>query len=721
MAEDAETVSELLAAWAATKPDAPLFSWLEDKNQAVKTTQTLTYGDVEKAAARTAHKLRHKEGVKAGDRCLLVYEPGLAYIVAFLGVVRAGGIPVPVFPPEPRRRKTSELHAFCQIAESCGATFALTSSLYDFAKKITALSKLVAGGDMNWPSVKWVVCDIDKSTPGLPASPSSQEVAFLQFTSGSTSAPKGVVITHTSLKHNLDLIIDDLKADESTINVSWLPQYHDMGLIGSYLGTFRCGGRGYYSSPLKFVARPASWLEAIAQFRGTHTQAPNFAYALVTRKPPSKTLDLSSLQHAINAAEPVDASVVDAFSSYFGEKHGLRKGVVFPTYGLAESTVLVCGNGVMRCTIDADSLRERRCVASEEGVALVGCGAPRSDRGVAIKIVRVDDDDEGTEVLGENCVGEIWVRSPSVARGYWGVEDPSFGASIDGESGYLRTGDEGFFRDGELYVCGRRKDLIILRGKNHYPQDLERCAERAAPSLKPGCVAAFSVDDQGEEKLVVIGEVRDDASTRKKRAQDGAYASLCEQVTSSIAHEHGASVDTLCVVAPRTVPKTTSGKIARRRCRDAFLADKLDVAYRSTDGPTTAVVSEQPTSTYEHSGVVADVARALGKVSRRDASSLPSKRPLADLGVDSLDLAQFKGVLEGEFGLQGLPDDLLFRDDCTLAALGALVERGGAFTEEAYARAVRDLDVEGGGEKKKGDWVVENCACCLVCCPGKLR
>ena len=184
-AEDAPTVSELLAAWASQKPDAPLFAWLEDKNQSVKATLSLTYGDVEKAAARTAHKLRHKEGVKEGDRCLLVYEPGLAYIVAFLGVARAGAVPVPVFPPEPRRRKTSELHAFCQIAESCGATFALTSSLYDFAKKTTALSKLVAGGDAAWPSaLKWVVCDIDKSTPGLPASQASQEVAFLQFTSG---------------------------------------------------------------------------------------------------------------------------------------------------------------------------------------------------------------------------------------------------------------------------------------------------------------------------------------------------------------------------------------------------------------------------------------------------------------------------------------------------------------------------------------------------------
>lgn len=716
MAEDAPTVSELLAAWAAKKPDAPLFSWLEDKGGAMHVTQTLSYGDVEAAAARAAHKLRHKEGVDRGDRCLLVYEPGLAYIVAFLACARCGAVPVPVFPPEPRRKKTSELGAFCQIAASCGAAFALTSSLYDFAKKTSELAKLVAGGDARWPAtLKWVVCDIDTSTPGLPAEPATCEVAFLQYTSGSTSAPKGVIITHASLRHNLDLIVDDLNADEATVNVSWLPQYHDMGLIGSYLGTLRCGGRGYYASPLKFVARPASWLEAISKFRGTHTQAPSFAYALVTRKPPAATLDLASLRHAINAAEPVDAAVIDAFERFFGEKHGLKRGVVFPTYGLAESTVLVCGNGRGRVILDPDALRERRCVASATGVQLAGCGAPRADRDVEVRIVQIDEDDTAVATLSEG-VGEIWVRSPSVARGYWGVDDASFGASIDGEGGFLRTGDEGFFLEGELYVCGRRKDLVILRGKNHYPQDLERCAERAAPQLKPGCVAAFSISD-GEEKLVLVGEVRDDAATRRKRSGDGGYAAVCEAVAAAIAHEHGASIDQLLIVAPRSVPKTTSGKIARRRCRDAFVGHKLDVAFRWPDN--TVTVTAQPT--FSHVGVVGAVAGALGKVARREAAFFPAKRPLADLGVDSLDLAQFRGALEGEFGLTDLPDDLLFRDDCTLEALGALIEGGGAFSEGGYERAVRGLDVEGGSEQKKSDFMVDNCPCCLVCCPSRLR
>ena len=374
--------------------------------------------------------------------------------------------------------------------------------------------------------------------------------------------------------------------------MSWLPQYHDMGLIGSYLGTLRCGGKGFYASPFAFVKRPACWLEAVDQFRGTHLQAPNFAYreaaskssprrrrssfrtagvvdglsasqprrrrdsskayprrsrgaaairqrhirvaaaapprfnqrrvlfrgatptpifcryALVARKPPSSTLDLSCVRHAINAAEPVDVAVIDAFEALFCASHGLRKGVVFPTYGLAESTVLVCGNGASRCAVDADALRDDRVAAEAPGGAgFAGCGAPRGDRGVDVAIVDRGDDDDAVpvRVARDGAVGEIWVRSPSVAAGYWGRDDDAdFGAVLEGTPGYLRTGDEGFLLRGELFVCGRRKDLIILRGKNHYPQDIEKCVERAASkTVRPGCVAAVA----GGDGVVVVAEV----------------------------------------------------------------------------------------------------------------------------------------------------------------------------------------------------------------------
>jgi len=339
-AAEAGSLSELLSCRAAAKGDAPLFAWWEDRKGGVEVRASLSYAAVEAIAAGVAWRLATKEGVAPGDRCLLVYEPCLSFVCAFLACGRAAAVAVPVFPPEPRKRATAELGAFVQIRESCAAKFALTSSTYNWAKKAAGLADLLrrGGGDAAWPAdLTWVVVDAQQGPPPgglLPDAPppgAHGHVAFLQYTSGSTSAPKGVVITHASLRHNLALIVGELAADAATVCVSWLPQYHDMGLIGSYLGVLRCGGRGYYASPFTFIKRPACWLEAIDAFRGTHVQAPNFAYALATRKPPAKTLDLSCLRHAINAAEPVEAAVVDSFAALYERRHKLPPGVIFPT------------------------------------------------------------------------------------------------------------------------------------------------------------------------------------------------------------------------------------------------------------------------------------------------------------------------------------------------------------------------------------------------------
>ncbi len=400
-----------------------------------------------------------------------------------------------------------------------------------------------------WPEdLSWIVTDsINKnSTESLPTieiNPS--DLAFLQFTSGSTSAPKGVMISHHNLADNLTKITTDLEAVDDTIVVSWLPQYHDMGLIGSYLGVLYCGGSGYFLSPLTFLQRPAMWIEAISRFRGTHLQAPNFAFKLTARKFDSSNyldstkLDLSSVRHIINAAEPVTEDSIDAFHEKF-VPFGLKKDVMFPTYGLAEHTVFVCSGGKQMITVAKKYLEvDGKVVEIEEATEMpvdgtsrmIGCGYP-SRQNVDVKIVST----ETFQPLEEDKVGEIWVRSDSKAGGYYMKPEISkleFAAEIgvdpekddigdttdfDVSKGYLRTGDLGFMHKNELFICGRLKDLIIIGGRNYYPQDIEATAESTDKRIRPGCSAAFTVDpiSGSDEEVGIVLEVREvpDAAVR---------------------------------------------------------------------------------------------------------------------------------------------------------------------------------------------------------------
>ncbi|HEV7787209.1 MAG TPA: fatty acyl-AMP ligase, partial [Thermoanaerobaculia bacterium] len=463
------------------------FTFLADGEEPV---EQLTYAGLDRRARSVGADLQRLGA--AGERVLLLFPPGLDFIAAFLGCLYAGAVAVPAYPPSPGRG-TGRLRS---LLEDARPRLALTvSSMLDRVER--ELSEVAEP-----PPVR----AIDTLPPGPPGSAEDwrppavdpSTLAFLQYTSGSTSTPKGVRITHGNLLANERAIQRAFGQSEESVVVGWLPLYHDMGLIGNVLQPIWCGGSCVLMSPLAFLQKPSRWLAAVSRFRATTSGGPDFAYALSVRKvPPAERagLDLSSWRVAFNGAEPVRAATLDAFASVF-EPCGFRRQAFYPCYGLAEATLFVSGG-------DPDiepNIAPR--VRVEEGKPRVGCGRAWPGERLAIA------DPETGRRAPAGREGEIWVAGPSVADGYWNRPEETartFGARLaeTGEGPFLRTGDLGLLgSDGELFVTGRLKDLIVVRGRNLYPHDLERTAEESHPALRSGGAAAFSVEADGEERLV---------------------------------------------------------------------------------------------------------------------------------------------------------------------------------------------------------------------------
>eukprot|EP01035_Chromulina_nebulosa_P018287 gene18287-23967_t len=664
--------------------------------------------------------LRKSRGPSEGtiELDIRVYPPSLDFLVAFLACVQVGIIAVPTFPPDPNRLN-KDLNMFASISQSSGAKVALTSTIYSFATKVAGLKNVfsTSSDGLTWPELTWIVTDTIPSISNPIELPklTHDSIAFLQYTSGSTSEPKGVIISHGNLAHNLKLIVTGLQAIEDTVVVSWLPQYHDMGLIGSYLGIIYCGG------------------SAISQYKATHMQAPNFAYTLTARKFLAlqksinsssymrnkynwiERLDLSSVRHMINAAEPVEASAIDNFYAVFG-KYGLKE-VIFPTYGLAEHTVYVCSNGKLRLTINKEKLELSRVVelvesGSDKSIVVVGCGKPSLSDSLSLKIV---DSITGT-VLLEKQVGEIWLKSKSRAFGYWGLTDKSeedFNAKLGqdmgeasvpglGESGFLRTGDLGFIYEGELFVTGRVKDLIIIRGRNHYPQDIERTCETKTltldqsiyPTVRGGCSAAFSIPIAGQEVLVYAAELSNTVTNQKVLVE------LTDSLRQTIIQVHSIEPSVICLLEPRTIFKTTSGKIARQWVRKAYLTDNLKTVYvyngldkaidDGLDGNILPSKSQdKPTDTNDSSvdqpidpegkpiNEIIDILKeSVASCINIPVSSVNPSLPLARQGMDSMLGVQLQSILESRFSVP-IPEELMFEADCTLYTLANALVTGG--------------------------------------------
>jgi amino acid adenylation domain-containing protein len=626
-ATGAVTIAGLLRARAAERPEQVAFTFLTDGESE---GGSLTYGELDRRASAIAAALAAAP-VPQGERALLLYPPGLDFIAAFFGCLYAGVVAVPAYPPRPNDRSQSRLRA---IAHDATPRAALTTAAI-LAGTVEPRGLLAVAPELG--GLRWIATDSLEGSLSDGAAPSREpapeSIAFLQYTSGSTATPKGVMVTHANLLHNERMIGAAFDMDESSVVVGWLPLYHDMGLIGNVLQPLHAGGRCVLMSPVAFLQRPMRWLEAISRYRGTVSGGPNFAYELCVRKAAPETmagLDLSSWRVAFNGAEPVRASTLERFAEAFAPC-GFRRDALYPCYGLAEATLFVTGGHVSRV---------------EQGRVSCGWGW------MGQRIVTVDPE-TGAERRPEE-EGEIWISGPSVARGYW--ENPEatardFHAFLPtGEGPFLRTGDLGFLSGGELYVTGRLKDLIILRGRNLYPQDVELTAERSHPDLQPGGGAAFSVDIAGEERLVIVHE-----AVRHPKAS---VEEIAEAVRRAVAAEHEAQVHEVVLIRQAGLPKTSSGKVQRRLCRELYLRDELPLVGRSALAAADPAPELAAALTRESLAALAPEERRemLAAYLRERASAVTGApvgldQPLTALGLDSLSAVELKGSIEGALGL----------------------------------------------------------------------
>jgi myxalamid-type polyketide synthase MxaB len=531
----------------------------------------ITFGELEARAQAIAASLQDLEANQ--KPVMLFYPPGPDFIAAFWGCLYAGAIAVPVLPA----RLPRHLLRLKALLADAGARIILTTA------KIRRQVDKLSDGAPELQVLLWGITDdisSEEAKRWLDPASGSDALAVLQYTSGSTAAPKGVMVNHGNLLHNLGCIQRVFGVTPESVILTWLPPYHDMGLVGGLLQPLYAGCRGVVMPPTSFLQRPLRWLEAITRYRATAIVAPNFAYDLCVRKvspEQRRSLRLDSLEVALNAAEPIRHETLERFAKDFAPC-GFRREAFRPAYGLAEATLLVSGNahgrGPVLQTVQAAALEQHAVIPGQRTSAgsrtLVGCGQVAPDLKIAII------DPESLKPCCPGRVGEIWVAGPSIARGYWrraAETEQTFKAclSTTGEGPFLRTGDLGFLSNGELFVTGRLKDLIIIRGCNHYPHDLELTAQNSHRSLLPGCGAAFSIEGVSEEHLVIIHEVQD----RRPLAGD----EVASAIRRALADSHEVQPHAVVLIKPRTIFRTSSGKIQRRACREAFLRGKLKVLY----------------------------------------------------------------------------------------------------------------------------------------------
>ncbi len=652
--------------------------WTEQQPQEV--AYYYTDGEAEETSLTYEQFDRHARAIAArlvdlgmsGERALLLYPQGLEFITAWFGCLYAGVVAVPAYPPR-RNRNMQRIQAISDDAQAKIALTELdiidrTEDLLDEAPHLKQLRWLATDRIPDSDGQGWTAPRIRPDA-----------LAMLQYTSGSTGTPKGVMLSSANLIHNVQLICYSFEPNRHSSGLSWLPTYHDMGLVGGVLFTMFFGRPSVVMSPMAFLQKPVRWLRGITKYGVSISGGPNFAYDLCTQKITDDQLaglDLSNWKVAFNGAEPVRADTLARFAERFGP-YGFRREAFLPCYGMAETTLIVTGAYQSRLptvrAFDGRQLDAKRVVPAAKGDEgareLIGCGRVLPDEQVLI----VDPDTRRELPPGQ--IGEIWIASPSVAQGYWRnaeATEATFRARVEGMSGgpFLRTGDLGFIAEGQLYVTGRLKDLIIVRGVNRYPQDIEFTVERADDRIAPQAVGAFAVDLAGRERLIVVAEV--------ERTRRDDWSDVIDSVRKAVTAQHELPPDAVVLVRFGSIPKTSSGKIQRHACREEFLAGTLQIVGqwrgweaaehepegRSPAGSPTLFEEAVPSSAI---GTQDFVSPAIAQIVMEHVRTIAKERAktlsldsniVTDLGLDSLERLQIASSLDETFGGR-FPEDVL--------------------------------------------------------------
>lgn len=608
------TFVEVLQARAAERPDTLAYRFLEDGET---DESTMTFAEVDRQARTVAVALQ--EHARPGDRILLLYPSGLEYLAGFYGCMYGGCIAVPAYPPQPAQLART-LPRLLSIVADAGCTVALTTS------PLLAMADFVMAQAPALKGLRWIASDAlapELATAWSAPPVDGSTIAFLQYTSGSTGRPKGVILSHAQLLANqrqMCVGLGQFAAAENSV-VSWLPVYHDMGLIGNLMSPMWQGTHCTFMSPIHFLQRPLRWLRAITRYRGRTTGGPNFGYDLCVRKAKPadlEALDLSCWHVAYNGAERVRAGTMQRFAEKFGPC-GFAPAAFAPVYGLAEATLMASGlwgqprrlERIAGRAVHEAGTAELAAADDDQALELVSCGPPVEE----LRMLIVDP--ERAAVLPEGQVGEVWIAGPNVALGYWEKPEESaasFAARLaSGEGPFMRSGDLGYLRQGELYLTGRLKDVVIIRGANYFPEDIEIAVERSHPSIRPGCTAAFAVDGEDGEQLVVVAEVERRFSAERRRGVDrradtapptGVERREGERRGADrredalmLVHVPPAALDGLevreaiCEVVSLqfqlrpevsllragSIPKTSSGKVQRHACKQRYAEGTLEV------------------------------------------------------------------------------------------------------------------------------------------------